>query len=173
MLDLTEDDGTGQRFASPAAWCLLVALALALLVAWGYRVDNTSLRRELGEARQEAIAATCKAQETLVGKASLIGGKVYIRPDGKVPVTDGRCCCGDFPGAAWYCLQGWAVEEGDLIPVGTCCRNILTAEAWAAYLFDTLQAPFVDCALTGWSEGMWTTDSVKHASAEACGENCP
>lgn len=171
MLDLTEDDGAGQRFASPAAWCLLVALALALLVAWGYRVDNTSLRRELGEARQEAIAATCKAQETLVGKASLIGGKVYIRPDGKVPVTDGRCCCGSppFPGEGWYCKQTWqaAVSAGGcdaLACVSAVAEYIETQGEWDSFNFNVCVCGFILCT-------MEVTDGVRYDEEPPC--ECP
>lgn len=105
-----------------------------------------------------------------MGKASLVFGRIYT-VGGKVPVTDSRCCCGDFPGNAYYCLQFWAKEE-DWYLVAKCCRAIPSQESWDLYQFGVEQTNIAGCTGGPWGTAMWVTDEVKHATQEDCEAAC-
>ena len=107
-----------------------------------------------------------------MAKASLLFGRIYT-VGGKVPVTESRCCCGDFPGAGWYCQLLWTGSSCETL---TCTDvwtqhtvQITTAEEWAAYV-----AGWGVCTLEMPPDNyrMVTSDMVRYETQEAADAGC-
>ena len=108
-----------------------------------------------------------------MGTVSIVRGKVFIRSDGKIPVTDSRCCCG-WAGVGYYCITGWR---------GSSCETLACEYRQCLYITTPNPTPdgypmgecWLDTDPEGWRMATWDP-TAKHATQAAClaaGCSCP